>query len=420
MKCVRTFLGFLLLIAACLARADVIVDNLADPTGEYFGPIGDDSTNSDFLIGQEFSLPAGTNLYELDEISLGLETTNGGSITVSIWNVGRNATPSTEIGELAPVEVTNGGAVYFVPSSYLTLAPGNYYVVASPTTPADSGRVFWAVSAYTNWIGSGALADYADTESGAWLGYPLEDYPQQMRVIATPVLPANIKVNRQGGTLKLSWPSVLTGYELDSTTNLTSSWQTVTNLPVTLGGTNTVTNSLSGLTRFYRLRQDTVVSNLSETVGSYDGPIGMGNSVNGYLLGDEWTVPSGSFSVGKVTLSLVPASGSAHITASIWNVSPQNTPSNQIDMIATQLVTTAGNFTFVPPSPITLPAGSYFLVAGAATPSDSGKVGWNWTYTNSWTGFGILDGYAGTTNGVWKLESVDDGPYLISIQAGPP
>src|SRR5215469_4636430 len=95
---VRAFLGLLLLGMACLARADVIVDNLNEMTGGYFGPIGNDSNTNDFLIGQQFTLPAGTNLYALDEISLILEPTNGGgNITVSIWNTGPDNTPSTQI-----------------------------------------------------------------------------------------------------------------------------------------------------------------------------------------------------------------------------------------------------------------------------------------------------------------------------------
>jgi hypothetical protein len=410
-------------MTACLARADVIVDNVGEGTGGYFGPIGDDSNTNDFLIGQEFTLPTGTNLYDLDAISLVLEPTNGGgNITVSIWNTSRNNTPATEIAALAPVMVTNRGEVNFVLASSVRLSPGTYYVVASPTTPADSGRVLWGVSVDTGWTGSGTLEGYADTESGNWTAYPITDLPQQMTVVATPDSPAILTMKHQSSALKLSWASGLTGYELDSATNLAvPTWQAVTNVPVTVSGTNSVTNNLSGPMRFYRLRQDFIVSNLSETVGSWDGPIGMGTNANGFLLGDQWTVPLGTFTVSKVALNLNPVGGSAHITASIWNASPENTPGSQIDMIATQMVSAVGNVTFVPPAPITLPAGTYFLVAGAATPSDSGKVGWNWTYSSSWIGFGVLDGYAGTTNGVWQTASVAEGPYLISIQqAGPP
>jgi hypothetical protein len=416
-KCVRTFLGFLLLMTAFFARADVIVDNENQPTANVAGPIGDDSNSSDFLIGQQFTVPAGTNLYELDEISLFLEPFGGGaSITVSIWTNSPANTPSTEIAALPPISVLSEGEYYSVPLTNMMLAPGTYYVVAAPTTPADSGYVYWAFANGGGFTGTGTLGDYADTETGGWTAYPPTS-PQQMAVVATPVSPATLKMNRQGGTLKLSWPSGLTGYELDSTTNLTMpTWDSVTNLPVTLGGTNSVTNSLSGPMRFYRLRQDFVVSNLFETVSNWDGPIGMGTNANGFLLGEEWTAQTGPFTVGKVTLSLNPYYGSGRIFASIWNASPQNVPGSPIDMIATQLVTTAGNVTFVPPAPITLPAGSYFLMVGAATPSDSGKVGWNWTGSSAWTGFGILDGYAGTTNRVWMINSDVDGPYLMSLQ----
>lgn len=420
--CVNACLAISFVMAACLARADLIVENVDQPIGAWYGPIGTDSNSSDFLIGQEITLPASTNLYELDEVSLLLKATNGGgNVTVSIWTVGRNNTPATEIAALSPVFVSEQSEVSFVASSNTMLAPGTYYVVAAPTTPADNGLVYWAVAGYTNWTGSGALGYYADTASGVWSGYPLTDYPQQLSVIATPVVPANLKMYRQGGTLKLSWPSALTGYELDGTTNLPSEdWQTVTNKITIAGGTNLVTNSISGTMRLFRLRQDFVVSNLSQTVGSWDGPIGMGTTANGYLLGDEWTVPSGQCSISNVILSLNPVRGSAHITASIWTVNlTNNVPGSEIDMIATQLVSKAGDVTFAPRLPITLPAGSYYLVAGAATSDDSGKVGWNWTESSSWTGFGILEGYAGTTNGTWQTDTVAEGPYLLSIQAPP-
>jgi hypothetical protein len=40
----KAFLGFVLFVFAAAAslRADVIVDNLSQPTADYFGPIGSD------------------------------------------------------------------------------------------------------------------------------------------------------------------------------------------------------------------------------------------------------------------------------------------------------------------------------------------------------------------------------------------
>jgi uncharacterized repeat protein (TIGR03803 family) len=58
----------------------------------------------------------------------------------------------------------------------------------------------------------------------------------------------------------LSWPTNVagfdyTGYILQSTTNLGALWSTNSPAPVVVNGQNTVTNSITGLQRFYRLVQ---------------------------------------------------------------------------------------------------------------------------------------------------------------------
>ncbi|MGH7953675.1 MAG: choice-of-anchor R domain-containing protein, partial [Limisphaerales bacterium] len=95
--CVKIFLFFLVLIAASV-HADIIVDNLNQPTQGYFGPIGDDSTTNDFLIGQEFTLPSATAPYQINQITLLLSATSGGgNITISVWNAGPDNNPTNEI-----------------------------------------------------------------------------------------------------------------------------------------------------------------------------------------------------------------------------------------------------------------------------------------------------------------------------------
>lgn len=409
----------LVLFSEVFARADVIVDNLGEGTEGYFGPIGNDANTNDFLIGQEFTLPAGANLYQLDSIALLLSSTNGGgSITVSLWKADQNNNPSNEIATLTPQIITATQEAVFVLSSNVTLSPGKYYAVASPTTPANNGLVWWAYASDTNWNGTGAMGGYAFNESGTWTNYNITNLPQQLSVVATPILPAMIKISRQAALTKLTWTST-NGYVVDSATNLSEpTWLAITNAPKFAGGANMITNVWNAPMQFFRLRQVFAVSNLTQKSGGWDGPIGSDNNNNDFLLGEEFTLPAGNYRLNGVTLALNPAHGKANITASIWNVGPQNTPSDEFGMVATQQVGTAGNINFTPSAPMTLPGGSYYVVAAPATASDNAKVGWYWTTNSTWTGFGILDGFAGDLDS-WQTASVSDGPYLLSIQATP-
>ena len=60
---------------------------------------------------------------------------------------------------------------------------------------------------------------------------------------------------RAGDQAVVSWQGSLTGFRLQSSTNvsLTSSWSDVSNSPVLVQGRNMVTNRISGAQRFYRL-----------------------------------------------------------------------------------------------------------------------------------------------------------------------
>ena len=420
--CARALLFFLLLTPVVFVRADVIVDNLNQSTiSGYFGPIGDGNNSHNFLIGQEFTVPAGTNLYQLDDVSLLLYPTNGGgNITVSIWNVGLNNVPTNEIAALVQQFVPNAGFIDFVVSSNIMLSPGMYYVVAAPTTPADNGLERWGYATVTNWSGSGALEGYADTYYGGWTNFSIATFPQQMSVIATPVPPAKIALSRQAGFMKLSWTDT-NGYVVDSTTNLASPvWQAITNVAKVTGSTNFVTNNWSGPIRFFRLRQTFVVSNLNEANGSpAGGPLGTNNTPAGYLIGQEFTLPSGNYNLNKVMLSLTPVGAGGHIVASIWSPGADNTPGTEVGIISTQLVSTAGNISFVASAPIALSGGSYFVVAAPQAKADNEKVTWNWTSTVAWNGFGILDGCAETYSGGWQGYSISDGPFKLSVETTP-
>jgi hypothetical protein len=419
---IKAFVEFFFFVFAAAAslRAAVIVDNLSQPTANYFGPIGSDSNKNDFLIGQEFTLPAGSNPFQLNGITLLLTATGGGAnITVSIRGADTNNNPSIEVAVLASQLVTNAGAVTFSPSTNIILSPGIYYVVAAPTSPGDSGRVSWAYANTTNWIGSGMLDSLADTIPGNWENFTITNLPQQMRLQATPI-PARIGISMQGSVTTLSWPSVLNGYVVDGATNLSPAlWQALTNPVGTGTGTNTLTNHWTATPHFFRLRQSLVAENLDQPGAGWDGPIGSDNNMNDFLLAQQFSLPTGNYALNKLTLTLIPANGSGNVTVSIWSVGSDGNPASQLAVVSSQLVSSAGNVDFLPATPITLTAGSYYVVAAPTTSADNGKVGWYYTISTAWTGFGALANYASTFYGIWENEPISLGPYQLSIQATP-
>lgn len=412
----------LLLIFAGLGqlRADVMVDNLGQPTENYFGPIGSDSNTNDFEIAQEFTLPAAATPFQLNAISLLYYATGGGAnLTVSIWGADSNNNPTNEIAGVGTQYLANAGVATFTPSTNVLLGPGIYYVVAAPATPADSGLIHWAYATTTNWTGPGSLENIADTIPGNWENVSVTNLPQQMSVQATPVA-ATLGLEQTAGVTTLFWPAALNGFVADSTTNLASPpWQALTNPPVLAAGTNTVTGTSTAPMQFFRLRQSLVAENLDQPAVGWDGPIGSDNNTNDFQMAQEFILPPGNYALTQVTLALIPAYGSGNVTVSIWSVGLDGNPASQVAVVASQLVASAGNVAFIPPAPLKLSGGAHYAVAEPTTPADNGLVGWDYTISTSWTGFGALANFASTYNGMWVNAPISQGPYQISIQATP-
>ena len=66
-----------------------------------------------------------------------------------------------------------------------------------------------------------------------------------------------LAVTNTGMTVMLTWPTNLTGFTLQSTTNLSppAAWTPISSGPVVVNGVNTVTNPISGTQQFFRLAQ---------------------------------------------------------------------------------------------------------------------------------------------------------------------
>ena len=74
--------------------------------------------------------------------------------------------------------------------------------------------------------------------------------------LVTPPLPRLVIKGLSASSLVFSWPTNDPAFILQSTTDLqTNSWDPVSPPPVIVNGLNTVTNSISGSRKFYRLIQ---------------------------------------------------------------------------------------------------------------------------------------------------------------------
>ncbi len=68
--------------------------------------------------------------------------------------------------------------------------------------------------------------------------------------------PPKLAIAQTGNVTLLAWPGTAGGYEVATTTNLTSpDWETVTNAPAIVGNYYVLTNSWADQTRFFRLQQ---------------------------------------------------------------------------------------------------------------------------------------------------------------------
>ena len=77
------------------------------------------------------------------------------------------------------------------------------------------------------------------------------------------------------------------------------------------------------------------MDNLDQTLAGYFGPIGTDSTTNDFLIGQEFTLPTGNpfYTLNKITLLLDPENGSGDITVSIYGVDANNNPTNPIAFV---------------------------------------------------------------------------------------
>ena len=90
---------------------------------------------------------------------------------------------------------------------------------------------------------------YGTTYTGGTAGYG------SVFSLPVPVAPPQLTISLAQGGAVLTWPTNVTGFTLQSATNLDAPvfWSAVSPAPVVVAGLNTVTNPISGTQHFYRL-----------------------------------------------------------------------------------------------------------------------------------------------------------------------
>ena len=147
------------------------------------------------------------------------------------------------------------------------IADGQVFFDASANDPQDGpldgGNVQW-VSSRDGVLGAGSVLYFATDllSEGTHLitvtatdSHGLSSSAQVM-IYVLRQLPPTLAIQLEGSQIRLSWPSSVTNYVLESTTSLApATWSTVTNAPVAADITQTVNLDLSDLNRFFRLRR---------------------------------------------------------------------------------------------------------------------------------------------------------------------
>ena len=130
-------------------------------------------------------------------------------------------------------------------------------------------------------------------------------------------LPPSLQIQLAGTNVVLTWPLSGAGYVLQSANKLTPpiSWTTVTNVPVIVNFQYTVTNQISGGSRFYRLATITAPA-LQAQVSGKNFILSWPTNATGYVL--------------QTTTNLAAANSWATVTNMPATVNQQNVVANQI------------------------------------------------------------------------------------------
>jgi uncharacterized delta-60 repeat protein/uncharacterized repeat protein (TIGR01451 family) len=171
--------------------------------------------------------------------------------------LGSNVTYTLTVTNLGPATATSVSLTN-------TLPPGVSLVSASPAGYTISGRV--VTFANLGNIGSGGQSSVTivakpsaageitnSAVTASTLTDPLKG--NNLASVKVVVQAMQLGVSRSGNTLTLTWPNTFGTFNLETATNLVPpiTWVTATNVPLTIGGQNSVTISIGSGGKFFRL-----------------------------------------------------------------------------------------------------------------------------------------------------------------------
>lgn len=121
-----------------------------------------------------------------------------------------------------------------------------------PPVPAGNSNAVVALSVFQNTDPNGTWSLFVVDDTASNDGYITNGWS-----LSLTTAPISLQINVVNTTNALvSWPLNVTNCTLQSAPALTSAWTDVTNSPVAVGGRLSITNPISGQSRFFRLRKD--------------------------------------------------------------------------------------------------------------------------------------------------------------------
>ena len=185
-----------------------------------------------------------------DEVTVdAVEIMNGGIIEDFKWNEVQQGHPLTSLS------VTTTGPATLVAFWW---GDGNQYF-AHTAVPSNGFTVIDSILPIGSYVQS-AVATKDVTTAGTynvtWDSGGNEG--AQLWLVAVQGAPSpSLKAQVYGNEVVVSWPTSATNFTLEATSDLSAnaSWAPVSNAPVVVNSQNTITNTISGPVRYYRLRK---------------------------------------------------------------------------------------------------------------------------------------------------------------------
>jgi len=256
------------------------------PTGASTGPITVSTSDGSDTSSTSFFVPASITSFTPTNSAPGSRITIVGQNFIGTTKVGFNGTASpdftvtnnTTIGAAVPAGFVTGPIYITTPAGIISSAASFYGAPSiSGFTPSHGlpgtnvtikGVNFLGGSAQFNGINA-AISFLNNTQMVATVPIGAQTGPITVFgpagtnssnvafVVDSSPMPPILSIGQTGGVINVSWPAALTNYllQFDDSFSSTPQWLAFTNLPVTSGDVQFITDTNNGSGRFYRLHQ---------------------------------------------------------------------------------------------------------------------------------------------------------------------